>query len=209
MSVHQCTRCPLRFATRAGLTDHLEHDHAFPAGALDPLRYPVAGSAAPLYRSFADDVHTVLLLANQTIEQPMLERTVGQLRAVHPDLAVVVVVPATPSQHLVSGPGGGMPAGADQGLEARSDRAGIAQARWRLRTALGALADLGVPAHGSVGDPNPVTAAARVIARTAVDEIVVSTLDPQMSRWLRNDLPATLERRFRLPVTLLSAQPAG
>lgn len=211
MSIHTCTRCPLRFQNRAEMADHMAHDHHVPPQMLEQLTYPGASEAEPLYRSLAGDdgVHTVLLIANQTLGSPALSEEVSQLKSRHGRVAVYVLVPATPSEHLATAPGGGMPAPPDQGLDARSDDAGVAHARWRLRTAIAALADVGVPAHGTVGDPNPVTAASRVIASEPIDEILVSMLDPAMSRWLRADLPAALDHRFGLPVrTLIPAHAA-
>lgn len=200
MAVHTCTRCPLRFPNRAELADHLALDHHIPAEALTGLTYPGASAAAPLYRAMAlqDDVHTVLLIANQTLGTAAVAEAVRDRVTAHSRLAVYVLVPATPSTHLQTAPGGGQPAA--PGTEGRTDDVGLAQARWRLRTALEGLRHLGVTAHGRIGDPNPVTAAAEVIAVEPIDEIVVSTLDPRTSRWLRGDLPAVLERRFGLPV---------
>ncbi len=205
MAVHSCIRCPLRFRTRAELTDHLDHDHHVPAGMLGQYRYPEADAAEPLYRELVleDGVHTILLIANQTLGSTSLLTAMRRARAHHDRLTVFVLVPATPQDHLVTGPGGGRPAAATEGLEVRTDDAGVAQARWRLRSAVTALTGMGIAAHGRIGDPNPVTAAAGVIAAEPIDEILVSTLDPQMSRWLHQDLPATLERRFGLPVTTL------
>lgn len=210
MTVHTCIRCPLRFTTRAEMADHMAHDHHMPPEVLERVSYPGAREAEPLYRSLSlqDDVHTVLLIANQTLGSPEVADAVQQRLAQHPTVTVFVLVPATPSAHLASAPGSGRPAAADQGVDARTDDAGLASARWRLRTALAALSDLGVVAHGRVGDPNPLTAAANTIATEPIDEIVVSTLDPRMSRWLRLDLPRALERRFRLPVTTLTSQTA-
>jgi hypothetical protein len=200
MSVHTCTRCPLRFATRAELADHLSLDHHLTAESLRGLTYPGASEAAPLYRAMAldDDVHTVLLIANQTLGSAAVAEALRDRRTAHDRLAVYVLVPATPSTHLATAPGGGRPVAPGEGD--RTDDVGLAQARWRLRTALQSLRELGITAHGSVGDPNPLTAAADVIAVEPIDEIIVSTLDPRMSRWLRLDLPAALHRRFGLPV---------
>lgn len=206
MTVHTCIRCPLRFATRAEVADHMAHDHHMPPEALEQLTYPGAHQAEPLYRSLAlqDDVHTVLLLANETISSPAVAEAMEGLLTRHGTLTAYVVVPATPSTHLATAPGHGRPAAPQQGLDARTDDVGLAHARWRLRTALGSLASRGIVAHGRVADPNPLQAAAEAIATQPIDEIVVSTLDPAMSRWLRLDLPAALERRFGLPVTVLS-----
>ena len=43
------------------------------------------------------------------------------------------------------------------------------------------------------------------------DEIILSTLPPGISRWLKKDLPHRVEQRFALPVTTVisSRQPTA
>lgn len=203
MSIHTCPRCPLRFTTTAELNDHLDHDHHLSVTTLSQLSYPAASQAAPLYRSLVadDDVHTVLLIANQTIGSVEVDDAIRALHDQHRDrFAVFVAVPATPSAHLSSGSGATTTLSREV-LDAHADDAGIAQARWRLRSALRRLAELGIVAHGRVADPNPLTAAAQTIGEESIDQILLSTLQPTLSRWLRADVAAALERRFGLPVT--------
>ncbi|HUG86035.1 MAG TPA: hypothetical protein VMM13_15840, partial [Euzebya sp.] len=80
MTVHTCIRCPLRFATRAEMADHMTHDHQLPPAVLEQVSYPGAREAEPLYRSLSlqDDVHTVLLIANQTLGSPDIAQAVRQ-----------------------------------------------------------------------------------------------------------------------------------
>jgi hypothetical protein len=87
----------------------------------------------------------------------------------------------------------------------------LAQARRALDAALERFRDEGLDATGEVGDQDPVLAVGDVLVHTPVDEIVISTLPPGASRWLRRDLPARLRRRFGLPVTHVAPipQPAG
>ncbi|WP_370327316.1 hypothetical protein [Euzebya sp.] len=208
MSIHTCTRCPLRFTNRAELADHMEHDHHVPHALLEQMAYPGVHAAEPLYRSLAGDdgVQTILLLANQGIGSDALREVMADRVASHDRVAVFVVVPATPSAHLASAPGGGRLASPDRGLRDRTDDVGVAQARFRLRTAIEILRDLGIAAHGRVADPNPVVAASRAIADEPIDEIVLTTLSPDMSQWLHADLPALLARRFELPVHTITAE---
>ncbi len=41
------------------------------------------------------------------------------------------------------------------------------------------------------------------------DEIIVSTLPPGLSRWLRQDLPHRIRRTFELPMYLVVAKEAA
>lgn len=56
----------------------------------------------------------------------------------------------------------------------------------------------------------PAKAIEQVLASREVDEVVVSTLPRGLSRWLHQDLPRKVERRFHLPVSVVTAgQPAA
>ena len=210
MTVHTCPRCPLRFSTRAEVSDHMAHDHRVPAEALQALAYPGAAEAQPLYRQFAadDGVHRVLLVANQTLGSEAVTAEMGRRRRIHPSLAVMVVVPATPSEHLVDHDGPRRP-GRVATLDARTDDMGIAQARYRLRRAVGMLTDMGIVAHGSLGDPNPVRAVADAMAAHRIDEIMLCTLDRALSRWLRADVPTALRRLHGIPITVVTTPPGA
>ncbi|MEE8601054.1 hypothetical protein [Euzebya tangerina] len=207
MAIHTCPRCPLRFVTSAELVDHMDHDHHVPHEMLEQIRYPGVHEVEPLYRAAADqeDTHTILIVANQTIGSGSLGEVLEARQREHGDLAVFLVVPATPSTHLVASEGLGH---LEPGQDVRSDDVGVAQARWRLRKALSELRALGIPAHGSVGDPDPFVAAGRALQEEPVTEILVCTLEPGISRWLKQDLPAALERRSGLPVTTITVEPA-
>jgi len=76
----------------------------------------------------------------------------------------------------------------------------VAHARAALANALVAFGDAGVPASGEVGDENPVLAVGDVLRREHFDVIIVSTLPPGASRWLKRDLPRRLERRYGVRV---------
>ena len=54
---------------------------------------------------------------------------------------------------------------------------------------------------GEVGDGDPLLAIADALADRAVDEIILSTLPPGLSRWLALDLPSKVRARFDIPVT--------
>jgi hypothetical protein len=59
----------------------------------------------------------------------------------------------------------------------------------------------GLRATGAIGDADPVQAVAEVCPPGTFDEIIVSTLPGQTSRWLRSDVPYRIGRLTDLPVT--------
>jgi cell pole-organizing protein PopZ len=66
---------------------------------------------------------------------------------------------------------------------------------------------LGAEAQGEVGDERPLEAIADAVREEAFDEIILSTLPPGLSRWLRQDLPHRVERTFDVEVTHVVAEP--
>ena len=83
----------------------------------------------------------------------------------------------------------------------------LAHARRALDDALERFRDEHLDATGEVGDQDPVLAVADVLEHEHFDEIVISTLPPGASRWLRRDLPNRLRRRFGLQVTHVAPVP--
>jgi nucleotide-binding universal stress UspA family protein len=73
-------------------------------------------------------------------------------------------------------------------------------ARRRLDTALERFRTLGIEVTGEVGDARPMQAIDDVLARESFDGIVISTLPPRLSRWLRLDLVHRVQTTFGLPV---------
>ncbi len=80
------------------------------------------------------------------------------------------------------------------------------QARLRLEYGLSSLRALGATVDGEVGDANPSKAIADVLKRKEFDEVVLSTLPKGISRWLGLDIPHQVQRRFHIPVTVISVQ---
>ena len=71
----------------------------------------------------------------------------------------------------------------------------------RLAEGLAHFRGNGVEVTGEVGDSNPVHAVGDVMIRQPVDEVIISTLAPGPSHWLRQDAPARIRRVLNLPVT--------
>jgi hypothetical protein len=130
-----------------------------------------------------------LIVANRTLAGDHLVRTVRDLNE-RREASFYIVVPATPPQDHTWTDG-----------EARA----IAQAR--LDAAIKLLSDVGVDAEGEVGDERPTYAIQDVLAKREIDEIIVSTLPPGASRWLKRDLPHRIEVEFGLPVTHVIGAP--
>lgn len=71
----------------------------------------------------------------------------------------------------------------------------------RLDQALRKLGELKVDIKGVVGDASVIAAINDLMLRESYDEIVLSTLPPGISRWIGQDLPHRVTRRFHVPVT--------
>lgn len=82
-----------------------------------------------------------------------------------------------------------------------------AQARDRLDATLEAFRSLGASAEGQVTGPQPIPAVLDALREQPYDEVVLSTLPPGVSRWLRLDLPSRLGRVCPVPVTHVVAEP--
>jgi hypothetical protein len=196
IDVHQCPRCELRFTNSAELRDHFGHDHQADPDTFDRYRYRRPLEAEP---SRSGPRH--LVVGNQTLHGEHLESALRE-RAQAPGSSFYVLVPATHSAELRRPPAGSAPRGPEDGV---ADDAGLALARWRLRTTIDRLHGLGIEAEGQVGHPDPFTAITRVLGERHFDEIVLSTLPQSLSRWLEIDLPGRLRRRFHLPVVTIAA----
>jgi nucleotide-binding universal stress UspA family protein len=123
-----------------------------------------------------------LVVANQTLGGGQLLQLLRQLAET--PATFHVLVPATPpTDHLWTE------------AEAHSI------ARTRLETALDRFRRLGAEeVTGEVGDARPMQAIDDVLAREAFDEIVLSTLPPRLSRWLKLDLIHRVRSTYGIPV---------
>ena len=131
-----------------------------------------------------------LVVANQTLLGDQLLARMQECLAAGP-CQFHLVVPATHA------PGRAMQ------TESR-DRAFAAE---RLREGLERFRALGIEVEGEVGDARPLDAIRDVMLHApAFDEIIVSTLPPGLSRWLRQDLPHRIHRTFELPTSTVTAR---
>ena len=86
--------------------------------------------------------------------------------------------------------------------EARAHRDARAAPRRRPR----AFRELGAEVTGRIGDARPMEAIRDVLLHDSFDEILLSTLPPGPSAWIRQDLPHRVKKAFDLPVTHLIAK---
>jgi hypothetical protein len=154
-----------------------------------PTRRTTTSTAQPREAPMA----RYLIVAHQTAGSPELLERVRALAADDPPATFTLLVPATPTGHLLHN--------WEEG-EARQ------LARKRATEAMAALAAAGVPvAEARVGSHSPLEAVGDELqAHPGYDRIVLSTFPPGVSRWLKGNLPAILERRFRLPVDHVISQ---
>ena len=107
----------------------------------------------------------VLVIANVTANSPDLLAALKE-RADRGPIDVTLLMPAT-----------------------RNGFAGREEAQGRLDEALEGWREAGFEPTGIVGDPDPVVALHEAWDPRAYDEVIVSTLPGQSSKWLRFDLP--------------------
>jgi hypothetical protein len=140
-----------------------------------------------------------LVVANQTLGGDHLAQKVRECLAAGP-CTFHIVVPATPPvDHTWTEP------------EAR------AQGQVRLDRALARFRELGAAdADGEVGDSRPLDAIGDALSQAALDgrpfdEVILSTLPPGLSRWLKMDLPHQVRQAHRVDVTHIvgEAEPQG
>src|SRR4051794_41869523 len=117
-------------------------------------------------------MYTCLIVANQSLASPTLSAAVAE-RLAAGDVRFHIVVPATPVSRALTW----------------SEEEAEAAAQGHLDEALQRLRELGSSATGEIGCSDPVAAALDVLRSTTVEEIILSTLPPGISRWLGQDVP--------------------
>jgi hypothetical protein len=141
-----------------------------------------------------------LVIANQTLGGAQLVEAVRE-RIAREAHEFYVVVPATPLADQDAG------AGSLPGSGPSAQERAYALARQRLDRAIAEITELGGTADGEVGDADAFEAARLAADAFPADEVIVSTLPLGLSRWLRGNLPARIERALDLPVVRIIGGP--
>lgn len=126
-----------------------------------------------------------LLIAHQTASSAALRRHVVALAREDPDAEFVLVIPATPVNHLMNWTEG-------EAVKAATDAGERARAAFEADGV--ALTDV------RVGDGNPVYAIQDAFIGEDFDDVIISTHPRGVSRWLRMDLVAKASRALDVPV---------
>jgi len=125
----------------------------------------------------------ILVLASETIGGEKLIEKIKE-KAAGGDATFYVVVPQTRPRH-------GNVIYDDAVRDAAQVRVDLVEAFMETE---------GFQGSGSVGDPDPYTAAMDAIDEHRIDEVIVSTRPQQSSGWLRRDLPERIANASGLPV---------
>jgi hypothetical protein len=129
-------------------------------------------------------MRSYLVVANRTLTGDRLVAEVRARAQAEPS-RFHVLVPATPSAAHTNW----------------TEGAAHKVAQQRLDDALETFRAAGIDVTGEVGDESPVLAVGDVLRREPFDEIILSTLPPGASKWLKRDLPHKLARQYHVPVT--------
>jgi hypothetical protein len=118
-----------------------------------------------------------------------------------------LLVPATPQndrettmQTMGRRLGSALPVPDDTGGGGESD---YDHAQRRVEFGIEQLRRLGAEVDGLVGDANPLKGIEQAFARQKYDEILLSILPSGVSRWLKQDLPSKVTRKFTVPVSVV------
>jgi hypothetical protein len=134
----------------------------------------------------ADGTRRILVVANQTAAgRELLEEIRNRCRG--NDCEVMLVSPA-----LVGSRAARWASDIDEGLDL---------ARERMARSVTALRGVGVEVRAEVGDPDPNMAIEDALRVFPADEIVISTLPPDRSRWLEHEVVERTRREVDLPMT--------
>ncbi len=149
------------------------------------------GSRGSLPRGVAvdrsdDGRHRLLVVANETVAgRALLEEIDNRCRGRRCE--VLVITPAL--------------AGSRAAHWASDIDESIELARERLDRSLAAIAGLGLPAQGEIGDSDPELAIEDALRLFPADEVLISTHPPQRSRWLEHGVVGRVREKLELPIT--------
>jgi hypothetical protein len=132
-----------------------------------------------------------LVVANETLGGSHLVDLV-QERLREGPCSFYIVVPATPPR----------------GTWTYDERGARSIARGRLETALGRFRALGADVGGEVGDGRPLDAIRDAMRDGVFDAVLLSTLPPGRSRWLKANLPRRVRAEFGVPVAHVIGVPS-
>jgi hypothetical protein len=137
-----------------------------------------------------------LVVAHQTVTNPQLLEQVKTVMKEDQQAEFTLLVPATPVRHLLFRRG--------------SKEDAQAVARKLAEKARAMFAKKGVDlVDARVGAESPVEAIDQEVkANPGYAGFVISTLPRETSRWLRMDLPRTVESKYGLPVFHVQAPPS-
>ena len=134
-----------------------------------------------------DDVHRLLVVANQTVGGRALMDEIRR-RAKGRESEILIIVPALTKSYL-------------EHWSSDVDGA-IAEAQARLEASMRTLGEAGLRASGEVGDHHdPNSAIEDALQAFPADEVIVSTLPPDKSRWLESGVVEKAREEIPLPVT--------
>ncbi len=134
-------------------------------------------------------MRSYLVVGNQTLDSTELAEAIRE--RLQPEPATFhLVVPATPISHLLTWD-------EDEAREAATERLNEAVERMRAS---------GAEVSGEIGVPDPVQATRDALRGREIDEIILSTLPPGISRWLGQDVPTRLKASVEVPVVVVTTQ---
>jgi GABA permease len=155
----------------------------------------VDAGQAPTPAVRTEDARRVLVLANETV---VAEELLNELRTIDRNgkAQYFVCVPANPVDT-----GQAEYKGAVYLWDATR-----AAAQERLDYTLSALRADGLEAQGELGDYRPLRALADAVEKFSPDQIVISTLPPEASVWLRDNVVDRARTQYSMPVTHVVSQ---
>jgi nucleotide-binding universal stress UspA family protein len=135
-----------------------------------------------------------LVVAHQTATSQALRDKLREIASEDEGASFVLLVPATPVNHLLT----------------RTEGEAISEASRTAEQAREQLQKDGLKVEEAiVGDASPMLAIGDAMRdHRQFDAIVVSTFPPGISRWLRLDVHAQARRKFQLPVHSVIAEKA-